>query len=102
MSFIDLNLQTLNELFAALCTTGQIPHHVEESLMVFRTDPGYLVCLLDLVLSTQNIDIQFRAAIEFKNTVVLHWVPSAHARTSRKKTATTQSTRKRSAESCRL
>lgn len=85
MSFIDLNLQTLNELFAALCTTGQIPHHVEESLMVFRADPGYLVCLLDLVLSTQNLDIQFRAAIEFKNTVVLHWVRSAHSGRTKKK-----------------
>lgn len=78
MSYLELNLQTLTNLFSSMCTSSQIPQSVEDSIMLFREDPAYIFYLLDLVLSTQSLDIQIRAAIDFKNTVTLHWVVLAH------------------------
>lgn len=53
---------------------GQIPKHVEDNLMAFREDPTYLVLLLDILATSQDQVVLITASIEFKNTVLLHWV----------------------------
>ena len=73
MSFLVLSLDNLDTLFKATCQPT-ISAQVEDNLMAFREDPAYIVLLLDLIGTTQDPGVQLRAAIEFKNTVHLHWV----------------------------
>lgn len=88
MSFLALSPDNLETLFRATCQ-ATISAQVEDNLMAFREDPSYLVLLLDLIGTTQDAGVQLRAAIEFKNTVLLHWVRWSDRRPNKRKLAST-------------
>jgi len=74
MSFNHLSVESVAENIKAAAQSQGRNKKCEETLMIFREDPHYLVCLLDLINSTQDLSTQLVAAIEFKNTVYLNWV----------------------------
>ena len=46
----------------------------ETQLMLFKQDPCYLICLMEILADDKYKPIEIVAALEFKNTIKMHWV----------------------------
>lgn len=68
-----LSPQTVENLLETIGKQGD-NKQAENQLMAFKPDPNYILCLMEVLQSSQSKMAQWVAAIEFKNTVASYWV----------------------------
>jgi hypothetical protein len=89
MSLIHLSTDSLEGyLRDSMSQNKSSMKKAEETLMLLREDPQYLVTLLEVILTTKDHPTQLVAAIELKNTTHLHWVRKANSSMSKKQQVT--------------